>query len=352
MRCLPYFVALVFSLIILSCNNANRKDKTRDAIDPKWKKIPGSWIKRAGNYSYAKTDTGLVAEFAKLISPDTVDHSGGRLVSDYGFMFNSVFVDLDGDNNNELLCLQGWNEYRPTLCVFKQVKGEWYLIYKEDIDTFYASPVLNIANNFSKNKVFSLRRVYDHGSGVYLDGVSFYKLIDNKVYKCLDIVNDAHIYGWGMFLNQSVKSRFEFKGDSDDELEVTYTYNFFPGAVDKKDCSWCAHEDVSLIAGEENMSYVYNDKKHTYALDKDYRNSALDLTPEKIACFGDFGNDSLFVKAYKRQIDTTIKIGSPIQKKLLKKYLAMVDKDKSARTEEIELKSKAGNTGFYGPKKK
>jgi len=111
---------------------------------------------------------------------------------------------------------------------------------------------------------------------------------------------------------------------------VDYIYNFFPGSIYPADCPWCAHDDISLIKGEDNVDYVYDDKEHKYKMDiPGYKNSADDLTAEKIACFSDFGNDSLFVKAFHRQIDTILKIGSPVQKKILRKYLLLASKNKT-----------------------
>ena len=75
------------------------------------------------------------------------------------------------------------------------------------------------------------------------------------------------------------------------------------------------------------------------------------MTVEKIACFADFGNDSLFVKAFKRHIDTILKTGTPLQRKILRKYLLLVGKGKTVTTHKVEVKSKAGGTIFYGLKK-
>jgi len=47
-----------------------------------------------------------------------------------------------------------------------------------------------------------------------------------------------------------------------------------------------------------------------------------------------------------------LKSGTMLQKKTMRRYLAMVKRDKKARTEELEEKSSAGGTKFYGPKKK
>lgn len=350
---LSIVIALATTLLIVACRQKNSSTKPDKTINPNWKKIPDSWIEKARHYNYKKSDTAFISEFAALVKPDTLSNpEKGDRDATYNSIFNIIAADLDGDETDELICLQGWDVYLPYLCVFKHVNDNWYLIYMENVNTFYESPTLYVAGNFSKNKTFYLRRVYDHGSGVYIDGYSFYKLSDNRVYKCLDIVNDAHIYGWGLYMNQSVKSSFQFRGHSDDDLSVTYSYNFFPGSINENDCSWCAHEDISLIKGEDNVDYVYNDKAHEYKLDiSGYKNTALDLTAEKINCFADFGNDSLFIKAFRRQIDTTLLIGSPTQKKILRKYLALADKNSTVMTDKLEVKTRAGNTTFYGPKK-
>ena len=342
--CLIIFIPLFF---VLSCHSDKANNQP---INKTWVKVPDNWISRALHFKYGKVDTTLLHEFANFIKPDTLNNPKTEHVDpNYGLIFNCIAVDLDGDQQDELVCLVGWDVYDPYLGVLKQINGAWYLIYKEEIYTFYNSPTIYVANNYSGKKTFYLNRVYDHGSGVYINGSSFYKLDNNQVYKCLDIINDAHIYGWGLYMNQAVKTSFEFSGDDKDELTVDYTYNFFPGAVKEGDCPWCANEEIPLVKGDDNVYYQWDNKQHKYKLDiPKYKSGSDDLTEKKIACFGDFGNDTLFVDAFRDQINETLKTGTAQQKKILKKYLALVKRDKIAKTGNLIKTTEAGGTSFYG----
>jgi hypothetical protein len=351
-----FIVLVISSFLFFSCGH-HKDDNPAKTVQKGNNfnvKIPSGWIEKLRHSNYVRKDSSLLYEFEHIVGSGLLNNPHWQHVDpNYGRVFSALSVDLDGDGNDEMIAFLGWDVDSPSLCVFKQEDGDWYLIYMEQIDTFYSAPTLYVANNFSKNKTFYFRHVYNHGSGIYEDGYSFYKLIDNKVHKCLELVNEAHIYGWGLYMNQEVKMNFELSGDDSDGVGVDYNYNFFPGAVKDGDCSWCANTDISLIKGDNSVDYKWNNKKLIYELDiPSYQNQVDDLTAEKIACFGAFGNDTLFVHAFKGQINEVLKTGRPEQKKLLKKYLAMVKQDGKAITEEIEETTEAGGTKFYGVKKK
>jgi len=316
-------------------------------------KIPAEWIEKVRHYKYNLQDTSLLMEFERLIAPKTLEGaSAGHDSAEGRCVFDPMFVDLDGAAVDELTCFLGWDDTAPYFTVFKKISGAWYLIYLEQIQTFYDIPVVSVAGNFSQNKIFYFRHVDDRGSGVYADSYSFYRLINNKVYKCLNMVNEARIYGWGLFLNQEIKAKFDFSGVNDDYISVDYDYNFFAGAIDDNDCSWCAHPENPLIKGGDRVYYDWDKETKTYKLEKPVDDNMSHLTARKIACFGDFGNDTLFVRAFRSEINETLKSGTLQQKKIMRRYLAMVKQDKKARTEDLEEKSSAGGTKFYGPKKK
>lgn len=337
-----FFLTLSFRQSVAQTNTTDRNVKI---------KIPTEWIGKLRNYDYKENNLTLLIQFESFIKPDSL--AGSKAFSrEDGSILNPMFVNLDSDMNDELIGLFGWNEEEPILAVFKMIGKDWYLLYHEPFYMFYNSPELQVVNNFSANKTFYIRWLYERGSGIYCDAYHFYKLIDNKVYPCLALINRAHILGWGLYLNQMVEMKFKFNCANADELWVTFDYNFFPGAVYESDVSWEGHEEISFVKGDYGLSYRWDTTTFTYR--PHFYNSPDDLTEEKISCFGAFGNDTLFVRAFDYEIEQTLEKGTAEQKKLLQKYLDIVKSDQKAvaPTGEMEEKAKIGGLRFYGTKQK
>lgn len=321
---------LSFLLLLSTCYIADAQVDKRDTTNYTVKiKIPTEWIEKIRHFNYTRNTTGLLKEFDHFIRPDSLVNPHAKHVNrGYGRVLSALFVDLDGQPGDELICLLGWDVNCPYLSVFKEKQGNWYLIYLEEIESFYSSPALCVANCFSPNKTFYCRRVYNHGSGEYADGYSFYKLINNKVYKCLNLLNKAEIINPGPYMSQAIKMDFEFSGDDQDGIWVNYNYNFYNVPWEKDDSLPVANEGIPLIKGEGGTNYTWNKKSLTYDLDMlPFQNELEDLTAEKIACFGEVWKNTLFVRAFQRQIDEMLKTGTPQQKMVLKEYLAQVEKD-------------------------
>lgn len=332
MRC--FF--MLFSLLLIvsyGCNhhkNSNIYSNKNKPGDHNVKiLIPDKWINDLLRFNYTRNDSIQLHDFDSIVKPDGLTNPHAQHVDPgYGKVFNAMSVDLDSDGTNEIICILGWDVGYPTLCVFKQEEGDWFLIYKEDIETVNGSSPLYVANNFSKNKVFYLKYVDGYGTGVYEDRWIFYKLINNRVYKCLDLLNGALGVG-GTKINEEVNTSFELSGDDSDWIWVNYKYNFSPGLLDGKCCDCCSGEDVPLIAGEGWVDYKWDQKTLTYKLDiPSWKNQVDDLTAAKIACFGTTVEDKVFVNAFKTQINDKLKTGTPLQKKLLEKYMAIVKRNK------------------------
>jgi hypothetical protein len=316
-------------------------------------KVPTDWIEKLRRYDYSGDNTSLLKQFESIIKPDTLPCSFAYS-HDNGGIFSPMFVNLDEDLIEELTLLLGWSENDPSLAVFKKIEGSWYMIYFEPFYMFYRPPELQVANCFSANKTFYIRQLYDRGLGIYCDAYQFYKVINNKVYPCLTLINEAHIMGWGLYMNQTVKLKFEFNSTGHDELSVAYDYNFFPGTVYGHDTIADDERDIFFVKGDNETSYIWDTLTYTYKPVIGESDSSEYLTGEKIACFGDFGDDSLFVKAFKYEIAQTLDNGIAGQKRLLQKYLNIVKTDHSGFAPEATLEEKAwiGGLRFFGPKEK
>lgn len=324
----PLFI-LIFLFSIFCRSHAQKNFGTHKDYNVKIK-IPSTWIEKIRRYNYTSNREILIREFERFIKPDSmVNPHAEHNAEDYGRVLNPMFVDLDGEPGEELICLLGWDVTCPYLSVFKKLQDGWYLLYLESFDMFYSDPDFYVASSYSKNKTFYFRRVYNHGSGIYLDGFSFYKLINNKVYQCLNLINEASLYGWSL-IDQFTSMTFKFSGSDADGILVNYTYNFFPGIINEEADSLNVNEDIHLVKGEGGVAYKWDSRRLIYRLNiESFQDKPEDLTAEKIACFGAFGNDSLFIKAFRREIDQTLATGTPLQKQILRKYLRLVKKGKT-----------------------
>jgi hypothetical protein len=325
------FIILISSFLSACTQNKDIHKKVRDVSKKDYHtaiKIPSTWIEKIRNYNYKQNNAPLLHEFDSFIKPDSLFLPDFEKDLDKGKpgVLNPIFVNLDDDANEELICTIGWDENYPSMAVFKKIGADWQLLYLEDYYMFYSMPDLYVSNSYSINKTFYFRRVYERGSGVYSDGYSFFKLINNKVYPCLELVNDAHISGWMLFVNQEVKMDFNFSGTEGDQIWVKYDYSFFTSA-DK--------ESISLVKGENGIGYTWNSKLFKYENDNQSdKNEVDELNAAKISCFGAFGNDSLFVHAFDAEINQTLKIASPIQKKIIRQYLNLAKKNRTVTSQQ------------------
>ena len=285
-------------------------------------KVSNSWIKKLQQFGYKRDTKSLLNEFESFIKPDSLFHPESRHIdADYGRVFNPIFVNLDEDLDNELICLLGWDIGTPYLTVFKQIKGQWYLLYLEDIRMFNEETELSVANNFSKNKVFYCRHLNGTGTCTYADSYVFYKLINNKVYRCLELVNELNSCGLSPPLNRNISTNFRFGSDNDDGLSVNYNYEFFYTPEDQS--GGASSSDISIIKGQGSAWYNWDARTCTYKLDiPNYNNADEDLNAEKIACFEKFVDDTLVIKAFSKQINHLLKTGTSQQKRILKKIVA------------------------------
>ncbi len=320
---------LLLLTIFCGCTRHDKNTAVKKRIADRYVdiEIPSDWIDKLRAFKYDRNTKDLIGEFEGFLKPDSlINPHAEHIAEGYGRVLDPLFVDLDGEPGEEMICLLAWDVSSPYLCVFKQYDGNWHLIYLEAIDTLRGTSSLNVANCFSKNKVFYCRYVTNYGSGVYQDNYCFYKLINNKVYKCLDLINESNYVGYKTIMNQDVKLSFEFNGDDSDGIWVGYTYNFSSALSDYND------EDISLIKGSSFGGYKWNDNGKIYELVTDSNQTPpQDLTAKKIACFDGCARPDKLISAFHDEIKLVLKEGSPLQKRSMVKYLKAVEDEKTAK---------------------
>lgn len=317
-----YLILIMVLTLTVSDYSQLRKDLDKSRI-PVSSELIDNILKHNKKDSPVKT----VVSLFKIVAPDSVIDSDTSY-----YVMNSILTDLDGDDQTELLCLFGPNDNDTILGVFAKENNQWYLIYAEPVYSWNVSPEMTVANNYSRNKLFYLRGVGDRGSGVYLDYFDFYKLINGKVYKCLSLVNRAHISGWRLYINQFIDMKFEIATFNQDDIWVRYKYTFRPGNAYSEDLDLDSLRKLSFVDGEDGVSYKWDSSSFSYIPDF-YMADSLSLNAAKVSCFGAFGNDKLFAKAFSNEINEKLKTGNREEVKLLKEFLSSINDDEPADNE-------------------
>lgn len=294
--------------------------------------VSSAWIEKVRRYNYHSDSRTLLAELESFIKPDTLDGTSDKPHLDNGVLhpeapggrMKPLFVNLDEEPGDELVGLFGYSRRDISLMVFKQIAGRWYLLYSESFDLFNEEQELQLVNNFSANKVFYVRNLYGRGTCNYSDGYQFFKLIRNRVYSCLELVNSASSCGMYSTPNEEVNMHFAFDSWHADEVRVSYTYDYFATIQDKDYNS----RDVSLTKGTGGFTCVWDSVKNRYRPVFDSvatRWSTPGLSAEKLTYFSSF-DEKDFVNGFQDEIKQTLKTGTAEQKKLLREYLATIKK--------------------------
>lgn len=131
LRLLIAFFALIICLSSCRSHNQNvvsEKNIYRDTSDHDNYnvriKVSNDWIEKLRRFDYSRNTKGLLHEFESFIKPETIINPGGHHVDeDYGRVLNPMFVNLDGEPGEELICLIGWDVGSPYLGVLNNLKG-------------------------------------------------------------------------------------------------------------------------------------------------------------------------------------------------------------------------------------
>jgi len=145
---------------------------------------------------------------------------------------------------------------------------------------------------------------------------------------------------------------FDFDGLTSDKIWINYNYSYFAGPVVDGDVSWEGHTEIPFVQNSDGLNFNWNPETKMYEPEF-YDYDSTNLNAEKLTCLQELCNDTLFVKAFRYEINQTLKDGTEQQKKLLKQYLKTVEEQGKATAPEGELELKGETESgmkFYGPK--
>jgi hypothetical protein len=308
---------------------------------------PADWMKKLVSDSIEFDTAQTIIQFEEILVAAGIFNPAYVDTQSKGGYIEKQFIDLDGDQKEEILALIGWFMNEPTMIVLKEIDNTWYIIYVQPFIVHYQWPEILVSKQNINHKTFYIRCLYNRGSGIYRDAYHFYKLIDNNIFHVLELPKESKLYGWGLYINQSIDAELIFS-ENDDILFAVYNYKFFPGAIFEGDMSWDGHEDMAFVEGIDTVKFEFNNVLHRYQPKFDSKHNKLNA--EKIACFGDFGNDSLFISAYANELNLALDTGSQELKTAINTYLDLYEKNsgQTVRTGKMVIKNNINGTIFYG----
>lgn len=325
---------LLLSLLTLGqCAPKTDAPKTDGPKALPGKPVPAAWIEELRRYQYQADNLSILQGFERIIAPDTLDgtydlpHEVDSTDPESGGLLGFMFANLDVDPATELIGVFGYHSHDPMLAVFKEIDHSWRLLYTEPFHTHDVPAVLQVGNTFSAHKPFYIRAVLGWGSGVYYGQYRFYKLIDNKVYPCLQLVERSYDEGWET--SREVITRLQFSATDADELRVTYAYRFAPTHRLLPRRVGNDEHLPAFVEDDRGIGYHWNAAARRYEPDMPYTvpetgamQDSAELNAAKLAYLADTGSDSLFLRAFGYELRQLRREGSPPQKQLLQKYLA------------------------------
>lgn len=233
-------------------------------------------------------------------------------------IFDFIYEDFDGDTEKEILIHFGTTRFATQVMLLKEFRNRWSCIFNEEFGHHYSGVALEILEIVDGEKMFYVNHLEERGSGVHKTAFYFYRIVQREVVPVLRMLSTAYINGWGLLINQEINGNFKYNWIKD-EVNIIYSYSFYPGPIYEGDASWESHSEIELLAGVEELVYKWDN------LNKEYRlKQTSECVNNKIKTFDDFGNDSLFIIAFKPELDELAVSKDSIKSKIVKDYLSKI----------------------------
>lgn len=252
-----------------------------------------------------------------------------------------ISANLDEQPGEEILCLVGASSDDTHFLVLKKQRNRWEIVFRTTVNDHYRTPLMLIADTPFKNKVFYVRKLYQRGTGNYQDGYEFFRFIDGVVYNCLNLPLKAHLYGWGMSLNQEAETDFSFSSVKD-EVSVHLAYSFFPGPFDSQ-APWDSNPDMPIVQDEVDIFFLWDPSTRSYIAQW-----PANLSEDKWKSIWSLGDDSKFISAFRTKLDELLSDTTSGSYDAAFVYFDNLSKNRPEFEETIQI----GGTKFYKLRKK
>ena len=263
--------------------------------------VYATWIKKVIEGS---NKNELISEFGKLFPSKSIDLKSSDNSNSY---LNLTKINLDNDLDDEYLIFIG-SDYANTM--FYVVDNDFKIIYEEYLWLHNDYPQLKIYSSNDQYKFFSFKFLYGRGSGHWLFTNKIFRIDSGKVHLVAEFVDDSNDTFNDIGINGRIKTdNIEEYGG---QIFLDYSFDLYPHEAILQKLG-ITEESLLLIKKEKQVViYTYDNTKKKLVQNEHSVTSAM----EKYSFAP--GNDSLFLKAFTKDLDLIIEKGTENQKKVVK----------------------------------
>ncbi|MBP1625914.1 MAG: hypothetical protein H6Q00_389 [Holophagaceae bacterium] len=263
----------------------------------------------------------LVREFARSHhDPEAFPAKSSEWTEPY---LNLVPVDLDGDGVQEqVLFISGAYKDQTRVYVLKRRHDNWQIVYTHQAWAHNEPPPYDVLECGGGRHAVRFVHMEAHGTGIWQYTNLFLRAVDGDVVCGLESVEEHNLALLGYNLNGNAHaSKVTVHGD---DLHVTYAYEFYAGfsLVEKlKVDAGNAKDGDLLVKGTAEVTYRWE------PMARKYKVVSSPLSESQIRCFTHLDDERLFGRAYRRELETLAKDGTPAQQSLARYFLRMISRE-------------------------
>lgn len=155
----------------------------------------------------------------------------------------------------------------------------------------------------------SYKYLYSRGSGHWLFSRKFFKVYDGKVFLVLEIVDDSN----DTFNDKGINGRIRLESieEYNGQLYVDYSYNLYPHENILQQLGINIQDYTLIKKDKENFIYEFHEDTKIFSL------YGINKDSPKEGYFFNPSNDSLFLKAFSRELEQIESKGTITEQRII-----------------------------------